>query len=119
MGGELVKFLRNVLAHFPFFQTWDTVWINKVLVNWSKEGKSIDKFLNKYVGREPVKYRIWDGKKKTMTYISINFPSVYNGDEKIYLKDMLNEREGVWSTLILMARIINTIVEPSDETSAT
>lgn len=115
MGSELVRLVRNILAHFPFFETWDSVWITKDLVNWSKEGMSIDRFLDKYTGRDSVKYRIWDGKEKKMTYVSINFPLTYEGETKIFLKDILNEKEGVWSTLILMAKIVDTTVEYSSD----
>ena len=29
IGSELFKFIRNVVSHFPFFDTWDEVWIRK------------------------------------------------------------------------------------------
>jgi len=34
IGGPFFKFVRNILAHFPVFETWDQVWISKELVNW-------------------------------------------------------------------------------------
>lgn len=48
IGSELFKFIRNIVSHFPFFTSWNEVWINKSIVNWHKEGLSIDKFLRKY-----------------------------------------------------------------------
>jgi hypothetical protein len=114
IGGELFKFARNVLAHFPLFATWDEVWINKTLVNWNKEGQSIDRFLNKYQGRSQVKYRFWEEKKKQMTYLSINFPGTY-GDDKIYLKDIISEKDGVKFSFIMMRNILNTQVEEIKE----
>ena len=114
IGGELFKFVRNVLAHFPLFATWDEVWINKTLVNWNKEGQSIDRFLNKYQGKSEVKYRFWEEKKKQMTYLSINFPSTY-GDDKIYLKDIISEKDGVKFSFIMMRNILNTQVEEIKE----
>jgi len=27
IGGPLFKFVRNILAHFPVFGTWDDVWV--------------------------------------------------------------------------------------------
>ncbi|EPF2931183.1 hypothetical protein ACSL9C_004133 [Vibrio navarrensis] len=114
IGGPMFKFVRNVLAHFPFFDTWDDVWVSRDLVNWQREGLTIDKFLKKYVGSKEVKYRFWESEKKRMTYMSINFPLEY-GDNRIYLKDMLSEKDGVKFCLIMMRQILNTQVESVGE----
>jgi len=110
IGSELFKFIRNILSHFPFFDSWNEVWINKSIINWYKEGQSIDRFLTKYSGRKQVKYRFWEEEKKEMTYLSIKFPSEYSNDIKIYIKDMLNEEEGVKFSFILMKKIVDTQV---------
>lgn len=111
IGSNLFKFIRNIFAHFPFFDSWDEVWINKSIVNWYKEGMSIDRFLKTYSGKNEVKYRIWDEKKREMTYLSISFPKTYD-DNKIYLKDILTEKDGVKFSLILMKKIIDTGLTP-------
>jgi len=111
IGSELFKFVRNIVAHFPFFESWDKVWFNKSIINWYKEGRSIDKFLNKYKGKETVKYRFWEAQKKRMTYLSINFPKKYEENTKIYLKEILSEKEGVKFSFILMKKILDTQVE--------
>lgn len=49
--------------------------------------------------------------KKRMTYLSINFPKEYEEDTKIFLKDFLNEKEGVKFSFILMRKILDTQVE--------
>ena len=108
IGSELFKFFRNVIAHFPFHTTWDDVFITKTLVNWEKKGQSIDKFLEKFKGKPVVKYRFWEPEKKLMTYLSINFPEHYSDDHKIYLKDILSEKEGIKFSFILMRQIIDT-----------
>jgi hypothetical protein len=110
IGSELFKFVRNVISHFPFFDSWDEVWIKKSLINWNKNGLTIDKFLNKYSGKETIKYRFWEKEKNKMTYLSINFPQEYN-DEKIFLKNILTEKEGVKFSFILMKQILETQVE--------
>ena len=110
IGGPLFKFIRNVLAHFPLFETWDEVWISKELVNWQKEGLTIDRFLKKFSGHEEVKYRFWEPEKKTMTYMSIRFPKEYE-ENKIYLKNIISEKEGVKFSFIMMRQILNTQVE--------
>jgi len=114
IGGELFKFVRNILTHFPLFATWDDVWVNKTLINWNRKGQSIDRFLKKYQGSSEIKYRFWEEKKKQMTYLSINFPSTYS-DEKIYLKNIINEKDGVKFSFIMMRKILNTQVEEISE----
>jgi len=114
IGGPLFKFVRNVLAHFPLFNSWNDVWINKTLVNWQKEGLTIDRFLKKYSGHDEVKYRFWEADKKQMTYMSIRFPQKYD-DNRIYLKDILSEKDGVKFSFIMMKNILNTQVESIKE----
>ena len=111
IGSEFFAFIRNVMVHFPFFQTWCDVWINKTIVNWYKEGQSIDKFLTKYQGQEPVKYRFWEADKKKMSYITINFPTAYREGNKVFLKDILSEKDGVKFSLVLMRGILDTQIE--------
>ncbi len=113
IGSELFKFIRNVIIHFPFYNNWNEVWINKSLVNWYRDGQTIDKFLEKYKGHETFKYRFWEADKKRMTYLSINFPGQYKATTKIYLKDFLTEKEGIKFSFILMRQIIDTQVEKS------
>ena len=110
IGGPLFKFIRNTFAHFPLFESWNEVWLTKGLVNWQKEGLTIDRFLQKYAGHNEIKYRFWEAEKKKMTYISINFPEQYD-DKKIYLSEILSEKDGVKFSLIMMRNILNTQVE--------
>ena len=110
IASDLFKFIRHVFSHFPFFDSWNEVWINKSIVNWNSPGRSIDKFLEKYSGRNEIKYRLWDSKKKEMIYLSINFPSGYSQGEKIYIKDMLHEKDGVKFSFALMRQVIDTQV---------
>jgi len=111
IGSELFKFIRNVLSHFPFFEKWDDVWISKSIVNWYREGQTIDRFIEKYKNHEVVKYRFWEADKKRMTYLSINFPEHYNDTDKIFLKDILSEKEGLKFSLILMKQILDTQID--------
>ena len=46
-----------------------------------------------------------------MPYLSINFPNNYSTGDKIFLKDILSEKEGVKFAVILMKKILNTQVE--------
>ncbi|MBN6188273.1 hypothetical protein JQN58_15550 [Aneurinibacillus sp. BA2021] len=110
---DLMKFIRNVLFHFPFFDDWNDIWVRKSLVNlYSSKPQFIDKFLTKYAGHEEMKYRFWDEKNKLMTYISIKFPDDFSNNKKIYLKDILTEKDGVKFSLIFMHKILQTQVLP-------
>lgn len=114
---DLFSFIRNLLLHFPIFDTWDEVYINKNLATWSKIGQ-IDKFLTKGIkqkinGKGTVKYRIWEEKKKKMTYFCINFPEQYN-NTNIYLKDIVSEEVGMKFCMALMRTILDTQVEDSE-----
>lgn len=111
LSKEYLLFIRNVLVHFPFFRSWDEIRFTKRMINWSKPGKSIDKFLSRFVGHEEVKYRMWDPQDKTMTYLSINFPKTYTNESEINLKDFMPEKEGIRFVMSLMNRVLMSQVE--------
>lgn len=107
ISGEFIKFIRNVLVHFPFFTTWDEIYISKQLVNWANERLSIDKFLNKYQGHEDVKYRFMEANSRKWRYPTIKFPPVYNED-RIFLKDIVNEKDGILLCVVLMFNVVSS-----------
>lgn len=117
IADDLFSFIRNLLLHFPIFDTWDEVYINKNLATWSKVGQ-IDKFLTKGIegkidGKGTVKYRIWEEKKKKMSYFCIDFPEKYD-NTNIYLKDIISEEVGMKFCMALMRAILDTQVEDSE-----
>lgn len=105
LSSDFLKFIRNILIHFPFFKTWNEVYITKKIVNWDKDGMSVDKFLNKYVSHSPIEYRFWSEKKKKMTYVTVTFPIEYE-DNKIYLKNIIDENDGIRFCIILMHKVL-------------
>lgn len=111
IGREVFRFIRNVLVHFSLFESWNEIWIDRDIVNWHKEGLTVDKFLKRYDEHEVVKYRIWEAKKKKMTYVSIGFPKGYKEGKKIYLKDIFEEKDGIWFSVVFMKKILDTQVE--------
>lgn len=116
LSKEFVLFIRNLLIHFPLFNQWNDVEFTKTLINWSKPGRTIDKFLTQYSGHHEIKYRTWNPKKKEMTYASINFPTAYDDNSMIRLKDVISEKEGVMFSLSLMRSILNSqIVEEKSD----
>lgn len=112
VGKDLFKFIRNVLLHFPYFVKWDDIWVKKSLITlYSNKPQFIDRFLTKYEFREEFKYRFWEQKYKRMTYISINFPTEYSMNKKIFLKDILTEKDGVKFSLVFMYNVLETQVD--------
>jgi hypothetical protein len=115
----LFCFIRNLLLHFPLFESWDEVYINKPLATWCKVGQ-IDKFLTKCTkikidGKGELKYRIWETDKKEMTYFSISFPERYD-ETKIYLRDIISEKVGMKFCMALMREVLDKQVENPEET---
>jgi len=114
---DLFSFVRNLLLHFPLFDNWDDVYITQNLATWNKAGR-IHSFLKKSSkikidGKGTIKYRIWEDSKKLMTHISINFPEEYN-DNKIFLKDIISEREGIKLCISFMKEILDSQIEDSE-----
>lgn len=107
---DLFKFIRNVLSHFPFFQSWEEIWISSELINWNKPEQTIDRFLKKNLQSGVVKYRFWEERAKTMTYVSINFPRQYD-ETKLFLSDIISEKDGVKFSLVLMNRVLGSQIE--------
>lgn len=107
ISSEFVKVVRNILAHFPLFSTWDDIYITKQLVNWTGEGRTIDKFFKKYQGHDDVQYRFKENSSGKWRYPTIKFPQEYS-DNKIYLKDMANEADGVLLCAVLMYKVVSS-----------
>ena len=84
LAGELFRLVRNVLAHFPFFDDWDEICINERIVNWESEGKFINKFLMTYQEAPKAKYRFWKKKRKRTNCISVKFPATYSNGANVY-----------------------------------
>lgn len=118
MADDLFSFIRNLLFHFPLFDTWDQVYINENLATWSKVGQ-IDKFLKlctkiKIDGKGTVKYKLWDSVKKEMIDFAVNFPQEY-GNNNIFLKDIISEKSGTLLCVALMRNILDVQLVDSGE----
>lgn len=114
IADNLFSFIRNLLSHFPIFDTWDEVYITKDLATWSKPGQ-ISNFLKKGIqlridGKASIKYRIWEEKTRKMTYFSVNFPEQYD-DNRIYLKDIITEEVGSKFCMALMRQVLDAQIE--------
>lgn len=115
---DLFGFIRNILFHFPIFDNWDSIYINKNLATWNKSG-TIHKFLLNSVkikidGKGIIKYRIWEKDVKKMTYIQINLPEQYENNN-IYVKDIISEKDGVKLCTAFMKEVLDTQVNSDEE----
>ena len=61
-----------------------------------------------------MKYRFREKSKTEFTYVTIGFPKKY-GSEKIFLKEIINEEEGVKFALAMMVKVLNTQIESIKE----
>ena len=115
---DLFSFVRNLLLHFPVFNHWDEVYISKDLATWNKAG-TIHRFLKesskiKIDDKGIIHYRIWEKSKSLMTDISISFPEKYD-DSKIFLKDVVSEKEGIKLCISFMKQILDTQIVSDEE----
>lgn len=115
---DLFSFVRNLLLHFPVFDKWEDVYISKDLATWNKVG-TIHKFLSKSSKIKiddsgVIKYRIWEKSKKLMTYIQFHLPEEYY-NSKIFLKDIISEKDGVKLCISFMKQVLNTQVYSNKE----
>ena len=63
-------------------------------------------------GKGELNYRIWEHKKKKMTYFSVNFPDEY-GEKNIYLKDIISEEVGMKFCMALMKKVLTLLLQIS------
>ncbi len=116
---DLFSFVRNVLLHFPVFDNWSEVYVNKDLATWNKAG-TIHKFLLKSSQIKIddsgiINYRIWEKSKKLMTYIKIHLPEEYVDGSLIYLKDIISEKDGIKLCISFMKEVLDTQIDSNED----
>lgn len=111
LSSKFNKFIRNLLIHYPLFDSWDEVYINKSLVTWNQKDSSIDKFLKTYSEQSEIKYRYFDSYNNELKYLTIKLSSNYKNGEKIYLKDIIEEKNGIKFCAILMKKTLFSQIE--------
>jgi len=115
ISDDLFSCIRNIFAHYPIFNKWDDVYIDRDLATWNKSG-TINKFLSncdkiKIDGRPIVKYRIWQYETKKMTYFDVNFNNNYKHGEKVFLHSILSEGVGIKFFAEMMKRVVDIAIE--------
>jgi len=112
---NLVDFIRNVLLHFPYFSTWNDVFITKDIAKSQilpSKGGQIMKFLNTAADKKSffLRMKYFDDDKRREARIL--FPIVESDDQEVWLKDIINETNGIICVLAVMNSITNKIMVP-------
>lgn len=96
---ETFDLIRNILIHFPIFESWDEICISKKLLKWNtdKNGQII-KYFEKNCNKS-FKYRIFLNENDEWIErhtITVTIPEL-NDDNTIYLKDILSLDNAIWT----------------------
>lgn len=96
---ETFDLIRNILIHFPIFESWDEICISKKLLKWNtdKNGQIIKYFEKNY--NKSFKYRIFLNENDEWIErhtITVTIPEL-NDDNTIYLKDILSLDNAIWT----------------------
>lgn len=102
---ECFEVIRNILVHFPWFNSWDDIYITRSLLNWNNNsGKKqhIEKFFDKYANKT-LEYTIYyyNGLKWVPGHKSILKVPQLCAYKKMYLKDIISMKDYVMSFYII------------------
>lgn len=93
------EIIRNIVSHFPFFETWDEVFITNNLLNWN--GKNYDG-IKKYFREncdKTLKYIIYTkqfGKWEPAHTVTMKVLPI-DDEKKVYMKNMITEDDVIWT----------------------
>lgn len=111
----LVDFIRNLLLHFPYFATWNDVFVSREIARSQqfpiKNGK-ITKFLESSKDRKSFFLRMKYFGNAGQREAKVLFPVVESDDQEIFLKDIINESNGAICVLAVMNSICNKLMKP-------
>lgn len=91
------KMIRNVINHFPLFDSWDEVFISNDLLEWNNSGG--DQIKSYFKKEKEFSYIIYLNKNDEWVpsqTINIRTPKL-GKNNKIYLKDILSLDEALWT----------------------
>lgn len=89
---SVFSMIRNVLAHFPFYEEWNEIYLNEEILNWNNaKGKSIYKFFSENNAGKILSYDVYfklsHSDKKIKHTINITIPAIKDG---FYMKDFIS-----------------------------
>jgi len=98
---QTIAFYRNVVSHFPFYNTWSEIWISKEYTKALQSKHqleqnnfgSIYKYLAACENMTSYTYRVKLHQKDEPYIFTLRYPKNIEEDTKIYFKDMVNEDE--------------------------
>ena len=102
---ECFEIVRNILTHFPWFNSWDEIYISRALLNWNNNtGKKqhIERFFDKYANKT-LEYTIYhyNGSNWIPWHKStLKVPKLLSY-KKVYLKDMISIKDYVMTFYII------------------
>ena len=100
---EVFTMLRNIILHFPFFDKWEDIYLNRKILNWNRNKKgSIEKFFDKNKNKK-LKYTIYmkhENKWNPEHEVNIEIPNL-DDNKKIYLKDIISIKDILWTFAII------------------
>ena len=100
---EFFEAIRNILIHFPFFKSWNEVFICKEMLKWNREKDGeIIKFFNKNKNKN-IKYTIFtkqDGQWKEKHIVNVYIPELPDS-ERLYIKDVICLEDVIWTFCII------------------
>jgi len=112
--GPIFKTIRNLLAHFPFFYSWDEVKFNKDLVTcMSTKNSSINTYFSSN-DHPQFFFRFINQKTGNISEGKIISPKGYINNETIYLRDILSIDDGVKLIIGYSHLVLSSCMEGND-----
>jgi hypothetical protein len=104
----LLRVVRNLFAHFPQFDSWDSFTFCHSMVTWDAKGENgmIARFFKTPPFQPATKFRIWHPELKKFSYLTVSIPTDYLTDRMIPLREILPEKEGVQFSIRMMADVL-------------
>lgn len=94
---DTFRMLRNLLVHFPIFDSWDDIYISRELLRWNGQHGMIEKYFEKNQGKT-LSFSVYtrhDYFYDNSNEFSISIPRLKD-KTKVYLKDMLSFNNALW-----------------------
>ena len=91
---KFFNIIRHILVHFPIYESWDDIYLNKEIVQWNRCKKGeIEKFFSGDNVSRKFSYTVYalraNSYEKSST-IDVEIPSIEDG---FYLKELISKRD--------------------------
>lgn len=92
--------IRNVVIHFPFFESWNEIYINENLLTWNRSYSSVKQYFVNYENKE-MEYRVYKkyyGEWKETHTVKFIVPSIEND---VFLNEIISEEDVIWTFCLI------------------